>query len=71
MKRKITAIILAAVMLISLAAGAMAEGHVIWEKGNTGDSVKWIQTRLIELEYMTGEATGVFDDETQMYVIES
>ena len=65
MKRKITAIILAAVMLISLAAGAMAEGHVIWEKGNTGDSVKWIQTRLIELEYMTGEATGVFDDETE------
>ena len=54
---------LALVMLLGLALPGLA-GEIL-RKGDTGDRVTQLQTRLIELEYLKGEATGVFDDKTE------
>ena len=62
--RKITAIILAVLMVLSIAAAAMGEENKIWQTGDTGETVTWIQTRLKELGYLNREPTGIFDEET-------
>ena len=62
--RKITAIILAVLMVLSIAAAAMGEENKIWQTGDTGETVTWIQTRLKELGYLNRELTGIFDEET-------
>lgn len=64
MMRRITAIILAALMLTGTAA-AFGEENRIWSRGDTGETVTWIQGRLKELGYLEGEAGGVFDEETE------
>ena len=64
--KRITAIILAVLMVLTVAAGAMGEENRIWQKGDTGEKVTWIQTRLKELEYLEKEPDGIFDDETEM-----
>ena len=63
--KRITAILLAVMLMTISAATALGEGTTIWQKGDTGEEVLWIQTRLIELGYMEGEATGIFDDATE------
>lgn len=63
--KKITAIILAALIALSIAAGAMGEENRIWRIGDTGEKVIWIQTRLKELEYLDRTPTGIFDEETE------
>ena len=62
--KKVTAIILAVLMTLSIAAGAMGEENKIWQIGDTGEKVTWIQMRLKELEYLDREPTGVFDEMT-------
>ena len=62
--KRITAVILAALMAALVLAGALGEENRIWQAGDTGEKVAWIQTRLIELEYLEGEADGVFDERT-------
>ena len=62
--KRITAVILAALMAALILAGALGEENRIWQAGDTGEKVAWIQTRLIELEYLEGEADGVFDERT-------
>ena len=62
--RKATAIILAAMMMLSIATAAMGEENRIWQAGDTGEKVTWIQTRLHELEYLKKDPTGTFDEET-------
>ena len=63
--KKITAMILAALMVLTIAAGAMGEENKIWGLGDTGEKVEWIQMRLKELEYLDREPTGIFDEETE------
>ena len=63
--KKITAIILAVLMLLSIAASAMGEENRIWQLGDSGEKVTWIQQRLKDLEYMDREPTGTFDEETE------
>ena len=63
--KKITAILLAVMLVIISAAAALGEETTIWRKGDTGEKVTWIQTRLIELGYMEGDPTGTFDDATE------
>ena len=63
--KRITAIILAVLMVLTIAAGAMGEENKIWFKGDTGEKVTWIQKRLKELEYMDKEPSGVFDEDTE------
>ncbi len=62
--KKVTAIILAVLMLLSIAAGAMGEENKIWQVGDTGEKVTWIQQRLKDLEYLDRVPTGIFDEET-------
>ena len=62
--KKLTAIILAMLMVLSIAAAAMGEENRIWQTGDTGEKVIWIQTRLNELEYLKKDPTGIFDGET-------
>ena len=63
--KKIIAALLAAVLALTGMAAAFAEGNEILRKGDSGEKVTWIQTRLIELEYLEGNATGTFDDATE------
>ena len=63
--KKITAIILAVLMVLSIAASAMGEENRIWQLGDSGEKVTWIQQRLKDLEYMDREPTGTFDEETE------
>ena len=63
--KRITAIILAVLMALTIAAGAMGEENRIWQLGDTGEKVTWIQTRLKELEYLEKEPDGIFDEETE------
>ena len=63
--KKLIAALLCAALILSLAAGALGEENRIWEAGDTGDTVKWIQTRLRELEYTDREPDGIFDAETE------
>ena len=67
--KRITAIFMAVMMLIIGAAAAFGEEVTIWRKGDSGEKVQWIQTRLIELEYLEGEADGQFDDDTEAALI--
>ena len=51
------------------------EGWVAWDDfeairpvlafGEQGESVSWLQTALIELGYLEGETTGLFDSQTR------
>ena len=63
--KKIMAIILAVLMVLSIAASAMGEENRIWQLGDSGEKVTWIQQRLKDLEYLDREPTGTFDEETE------
>ena len=63
--KRIIAIILAALMVFAAAASAMGEENKIWKKGDQGEEVTWIQTRLKELEYLEKDPDGIFDEETE------
>ena len=68
--KKLTAILLAILMLLSAAAAAAGEENKIWQKGDSGEKVTWIQTRLKELGYLDREPTGAFDEETEAALLE-
>ena len=63
--KRFTAILLAALMVMTIAATAMGEENRIWQKGDTGEKVAWIQQRLKDLEYLSREPDGIFDEETE------
>ena len=63
--KRFTAMILAVLIILTVAASAMGEENKIWQKGDTGEKVTWIQQRLKDLEYLNREPTGVFDEETE------
>ena len=63
--KRLTAMILAVLMILTTAATAMGEENRIWQKGDTGEKVAWIQQRLKDLEYLDREPDGIFDEETE------
>ena len=63
--KRLTAMILAVLMILTTAAAAMGEENRIWQKGDTGEKVAWIQQRLKDLEYLDREPDGIFDEETE------
>ena len=67
--KKMLSILLAVMLAVICAAAAFGEGETIWRKGDTGEKVIWIQTRLIALGYMEGMPSGVFDDTTEAALI--
>ena len=68
--KRFTAMILALLLVLTAAAGAMGEENKIWMKGDQGETVSWIQTRLKELEYLEKEPDGIFDEETEKALLE-
>jgi len=63
--KRLTALILALLMTLAVAAGAMGEENRIWQKGDSGEKVLWIQQRLKDLEYLNRDPDGIFDEETE------
>ena len=63
--KRIIAWITALMMIMTGMAGAMGEEERIWRRGDSGETVKQIQEKLIELEYLEGEASGTFDEATE------
>ena len=68
MMKKLMAALLAAMMLLTLAVTAALAEDGILRPGDSGDEVAAIQRKLIELEYMEGEATGEYDEATEAAV---
>ena len=68
--KRFTAMIMALLLVLTAAAGAMGEENKIWMKGDQGETVSWIQTRLKELEYLEKEPDGIFDEETEKALLE-
>ena len=63
--KRLTAMFLAVLMMLTIAVAAMGEENRIWQKGDTGEKVTWIQQRLKDLEYLNREPDGIFDEETE------
>ena len=59
--KRIAAALVFALMLTCFAGSA----DTVFAVGDSGEEVKAIEARLIELGYLTGEADGVFDEETE------
>ena len=64
MKKRMTALILALAMLLPLMGAALAEQE-IWRRGDRGETVAEIQTRLKALGYLKTAEEGVFDEATE------
>ena len=63
--KKLTAILMAVMMLLTMAAtAALAEDGIV-RPGDQGEEVTRIQQKLIELEYLEGDATGIYDEATE------
>ena len=62
--RKWIAILMTVMMVLTAAAGALADDGIL-RPGDQGEEVKGLQRKLIELEYLEGEATGVYDEATE------
>ena len=67
MMKKITAILLTVIMLLTAASAAFADDGIL-RPGDRGEEVKKLQEKLIELEYLEGEATGIYDEATETAV---
>ncbi len=68
MIRKLTAILVTAVILLTTACAALADDGIL-RPGDQGEEVMKIQQKLIELEYLKGEATGIYDEATEAAVL--
>ena len=64
MMKKWMAILTAVTMLLTMLSGATAEADGILRQGDRGEEVIRLQQKLIELEYLEGEATGLYDEAT-------
>ncbi len=54
-------------MVLTAAAGALADDGIL-RPGDQGEEVTELQRKLIELEYLKGEATGIYDEATEAAV---
>ena len=63
--RRISTVVMALCLLLNVASAVLAEDGHIWQKGDKGDEVLWIETRLYELGYLEREPGEVFDEETE------
>ena len=66
---RMTALILALVLILAAALPAAAEENRIWRKGDSGEKVTEIQARLKELGWLESDPTGVFDEATEQALI--
>ena len=68
MMKKTTAIVLTVIMLLTAVSAAFADDGIL-RPGDRGEEVRQLQEKLIELEYLEGEATGVYDEATEAAVV--
>ena len=66
--KKWIAILTALVMMLTAASAALADDGML-RPGDQGDEVKALQEKLIELEYLEGEANGTYDEATEAAVL--
>ena len=66
--KKTTAIVLTVIMLLTAVSAAFADDGIL-RPGDRGEEVRQLQEKLIELEYLEGEATGVYDEATEAAVV--
>ena len=64
MMKKWMAILTALILLLTAASAALADDGIL-RPGDQGEEVTKLQQKLIELEYLEGEATGIYDEETE------
>ena len=69
MMRRLICALLAMGLVMSLAASAIGEENRIWQRGDAGETVTWIQERLRELKYLDRDPTGDYDEETERAVL--
>ena len=62
--KKWIAMLTAVLMVLTAVSAALADDGIL-RPGDQGEAVKQIQLKLIELEYMEGEATGIYDERTE------
>ena len=62
--KKWIAIWMALVMVLAAVSAALAEDGIL-RPGDKGEEVTQLQQKLIELEYLEGDATGVYDEATE------
>ena len=62
--KKWTAILTALILLLTAVSAALADDGIL-RPGDRGEEVTKVQQKLIELEYLKGEATGVYDEATE------
>ena len=62
---RLMALALALMLLLTAGMSALAEEGKIWMKGDAGETVTKIQSRLMELGYLDQDPTGIFDEETE------
>ena len=67
MMKKWIAILMTVMMVLTAASAALADDGIL-RPGDQGEEVTKIQQKLIELEYLEGEATGIFDEATEAAV---
>jgi Ca-activated chloride channel family protein len=65
MMKKWIAMLTALIMLLSMAAATALADDGILRPGDRGEEVTRIQEKLIELEFLQGEATGIYDEATE------
>ena len=64
MMKKWIAVLMAVMMVLTAVSAALADDGIL-RPGDRGEEVTKIQQKLIELEYLEGEATGVYDEATE------
>ena len=67
MMKKWIAILMTVMMVLTAASAALADDGIL-RPDDQGEEVTKIQQKLIELEYLEGEATGTFDEATEAAV---
>ena len=67
MMKKWIAILMTVMMVLTAASAALADDGIL-RPGDQGEEVTKIQQKLIELEYLEGEASGIFDEATEAAV---
>ncbi|MBR2822064.1 MAG: von Willebrand factor type A domain-containing protein [Clostridia bacterium] len=62
---RLTALVLALMILLAAGGSALAREEKIWQVGDTGETVTEMQDQLRALGYLDREPTGAFDAETE------
>lgn len=69
MAKKLLALLLTAIFMLSASSACFAEENKIWQLGDEGKEVRQIQQYLHDLNYLDEEPTGKYDEATSRAVM--